>query len=73
MMVIAHEQFSSDEFFTATQQRHLGELMARWRVARDAGQMLPTEEQMELEGLIEAELAASAKRAERLIEKQCIR
>lgn len=47
--------------------------MARWRVARDAGQTLPTEEQIELEELIEAELAASAKRAESLMEEQCIR
>ena len=72
-MSTIHEQLQPDEFFTAKQQKQLGELMARWRVARDTGQTLPTEEQMELEELIEVELAASAKRAERLIEKQCIR
>jgi hypothetical protein len=52
-----------DEFFTAAQQERLQELMTRWRAARDAGAALPAEEQAELDGLVDAELRASAARA----------
>ncbi len=52
-----------DRFFTAEQQRRLEELMAKWRQARDAGVGLSPEEQAELEGLVDAELRASAERA----------
>jgi hypothetical protein len=51
-----------DAFFTAAQQQRLAVLMEHWREARDHGQVLPTEEQTELEALIEAELQASAAR-----------
>ena|SRR5205085_1422185 len=53
-----------DGFFTAAQQQRLGDLMARWREARDQNKPLPFEEQAELEHLIEAELQATARRAE---------
>ncbi len=72
-MSTIHEQLQPDEFFTAKQQKQLGKLMTQWRVARDAEQTLPTEEQKELEELIDAELAGTAKRAERLMEERCIR
>jgi hypothetical protein len=52
-----------DSFFTAAQQQRLSVLMERWRTARDHGQSLSTEEQTELEALIDAELQASAARA----------
>lgn len=37
--------------------------MTTWRQARDAGAVLPSDEQAELDALIEAELHASANRA----------
>ncbi|MFY9557509.1 MAG: sigma-70 family RNA polymerase sigma factor [Blastocatellia bacterium] len=52
-----------DHFFTAQQQERLGELMTRWRSARDANETLPAEEETELENLIEAELKAASNRA----------
>lgn len=55
-----------DHFFNAAQQERLAALMARWRTARDQGKVLPVDEQAELEGLIEAELRASAARADAL-------
>jgi hypothetical protein len=53
-----------DGFFTAAQRQRLGDLMARWRQARDLNSQLPPEEQAELEQLIEAELQATTRRAE---------
>ena len=41
------QQFRPDEFFTATQQARLSELMTKWRAARDAGEKLAAEEQKE--------------------------
>jgi hypothetical protein len=61
------QSFRPDRFFDADQQRRLGELMARWRAARDAGTLLPTAEQEELDALIEAEIRASAKRTAALL------
>jgi hypothetical protein len=53
-----------DEFFTAEQQQRLEELLSRWRVARDGGRQFPSEEQAELEALVEAQLEGSARRVE---------
>ena len=63
-LFVLYEQWQPDEFFNAAQQQRLSELMTRWRAARDVGRTLATEEQKELEKLVEAELEASAKRAE---------
>ena len=52
-----------DRFFTVQQQHRLAELMARWRVARDAGSSLPASEQAELDALVDAEVRASGQRA----------
>ena len=52
-----------DRFFNAAQQQRLAELMERWRTARDKGEALPTDQQAELDVLVEAELSASADRA----------
>lgn len=52
-----------DRFFSAAHLARLTVLMDRWRTARDGGQSLPIDEQLELESLIEAELRASGERA----------
>lgn len=52
-----------DQFFTAKQQKRLTELMSVRRTARDHGDTLPAEQQLELDDLIEAELYATAERA----------
>jgi hypothetical protein len=52
-----------DRFFTEEQQRRLGELMVKWRAARDAGLRLSPEEPVELEGLVDDELRGAAERA----------
>ena len=52
-----------DPFFTESRRRRLEELMAKWRDARDAGLRLPSEDQAELESLVDAELCAAADRA----------
>lgn len=64
--VVYIQDFRPDEFFTEPQQIRLTELMQKWRDARDEGEMLAHDEQTELEKLIEAELAGSGKRAEKL-------
>ena len=64
--VVYVQDFRPDEFFTEAQQIRLGELMEKWRDARDKGENLSADEQTELEKLIEAELEGSGKRAEKL-------
>lgn len=51
-----------DRFFSPAQQDRLNDLMTRWRAHRDQGAILPSDQQKELDGLIESELSASAKR-----------
>lgn len=51
-----------DRFFGLAQQDRLNDLMARWRTQRDRGAVLPSDQQEELDRLIEAELYASTKR-----------
>jgi hypothetical protein len=53
-----------DRLFTAEQRRRLEELMGRWRAARDAGGELPDVEREELQGLVDAEIEATARRAD---------
>jgi hypothetical protein len=57
------QRFRPDSFFPAEQRQRLGELMRRWREARDRGQTLSEAERAELESLVAAELEASARRA----------
>ena len=64
------QHFRPDRFFTAEQQNRLIELMARWRAARDVGSRLPSNEQAELEALVEAELEGAAQRAEAMLNEQ---
>ena len=42
--------------------------MARWRAARDAGTTLSSQEEAELEALVEAEMRAAADRARALLQ-----
>jgi hypothetical protein len=65
--IVVLQQMRPDQFFTAQQQQRLGELMERWRAARDAGRALPAEEQTELDALIAAELEAATRRAAALL------
>ncbi len=52
-----------DEFFSAAQVARLADLMARWRVARDAGRPLPAADQAEPDALIADELRAATARS----------
>lgn len=60
--------FQPDSFFNAAQQARLAELMTLWRLARDQGQSLPSEQQTELDGLVEMELRAATARTATLME-----
>lgn len=51
-----------DRFFTAEQIARLQELMAVWRTARDTGAVLDADEQVELDGLVSAELQGMIER-----------
>lgn len=65
-LVIVQRQ-RPDRFFTAEQQTRLQELMGRWRLARDGGPALAPAGQVELEGLIEAEVRAAGERTATLL------
>jgi hypothetical protein len=58
-----------DRYFSAHQQQRLGELMARWRAARDTQSALSPDEQAELEALVEAELQAATQRARAVLDQ----
>lgn len=64
-LVIVQSFRGDSEFATADQERLAG-LMSKWRQARDAGVALPSDEQRELEALVQAELEAAGRRAELL-------
>lgn len=57
-----------DHFFSATQQQKLSRLMAEWRTQRDQGESLAPDTQQELEGLVEAEVLASAARTTAMLD-----
>ena len=60
------QRWSPDEFFTAEQQKRLAELMQKLHAAKDSNQEMLSEEKIELERLIEAELEGSGRRAEKI-------
>jgi hypothetical protein len=62
------QSFCPDQFFSAEQQKRLSELMSLWRTARDLGEELLPEQQLELENLVEAELKAATARTASIIE-----
>lgn len=57
------QNFQPDGFFGAEQQMRLSELMERWRTLRDRGEVLPSEQQAELDDLVAAELKAATARS----------
>jgi hypothetical protein len=61
--LIIVQSLRPDRLFTVEQQQRLAELMTRWRAARDKGDTLPTQEQSELDALVDAELRAATARA----------
>ena len=67
--LVIMQSLRPDPFFTSAQQERLVVLMARWRTARDRGDTLPIDEQIELETLVEAELRASSARTAALTDK----
>jgi hypothetical protein len=56
-----------DRFFSAEEQQQLAALMTTWRIARDRRESLPPAQQLELDELIEAELYATAERAQSIL------
>ena len=62
------QRFQPDEFFTASQQKRLSELMQKLRKAQAEDREMNFKERAELEDLIDAELEGSARRAESLAE-----
>jgi len=67
--LIVVQRMRPDKFFTAEQQKRLSDLMAKWRAARDAGNKLLSEDQAELEALIDAQLEGSVQRTKALFEE----
>lgn len=65
--LVVVQNLRPDQFFTAQQQRRLGELMDLWRAARDTGGSLPAVEQTELDDLVEEEVRASGERTAALL------
>lgn len=63
------QNFHSDQFFSATQQQRLSELMSAWRTARDQEQEFPPEQQAELNSLVEAELLAATARTAAIVQQ----
>ena len=61
--LIIVQSLRPDRWFNADQQQRLADLMDRWRLARDRGTSLSTDEQRELETLVEMELQAATCRA----------
>jgi hypothetical protein len=67
--LIIVQNLRPDRFFPAAQQQRLEDLMARWRAARDTTSSLSPPEQAELEGLVQAEVQAAARRAQALLDE----
>ncbi len=59
--------FQPDQFFSIEQQKRLSELMSMWNTARNQGQTLPTEVQIELESLVNTEFNAAIARTAFLV------
>ncbi|NJN23735.1 MAG: hypothetical protein HC810_04205 [Acaryochloridaceae cyanobacterium RL_2_7] len=63
------QSFTPDYLFNAHQQARLAELMELWRAARDKGESLATEVQLELDNLVELELTAATARTTALLHR----
>jgi hypothetical protein len=64
------QSFRPDPFFSAEQQERLSELMTLWRLARDIGQELLPEQQVELDILVDIELRAATVRTAELMQQE---
>lgn len=62
-MLVVVQSLHPDRYFSAAQQKRLGDLMEHWRAANETGTTLPVSLQAELDDLVERELIASAERA----------
>lgn len=62
--IVVVQSLKPDQFFTASQQKRLGELMDKLHQARDQNLKLNSADQTELEQLIKAEIEGSARRAD---------
>jgi hypothetical protein len=60
--LVVIQNFKPDRFFNGAQQQRLADLMERWRRARDSGTSLSSNEQAELEALVNAETRAAGDR-----------
>jgi hypothetical protein len=67
------QDFNPDQFFSDDQQKRLSELMSLWRLARDRGEMLLPEQQLELDSLVDAELRAATARTAALMQSHSFR
>lgn len=67
--ILIIQNFHPDWFFSAKQQQRLSELMNLWRIARDQGQTLAPQQQIELDSLVEAELKAATARTAALVQQ----
>lgn len=67
--LLVTQSFRPDEFFRVEQQERLSELMSLWRLARDQGRELPSEQQAELDSLVEIELKAATARTAVLMQQ----
>jgi hypothetical protein len=63
------QNFRPDPFFSAQQQERLSELMHLWRTARDEGNTLSSDQQAELDSLVEDELSAATARTAAFIQQ----
>ena len=65
--VVIVQRFRPDAFFTSGQQARLRELMERFHEARATGKELPSEEQKELEALVDSEWEAAIDRGAEIL------
>ena len=63
------QSFRPDTLFTKAQQDRLSELMDLWRNARDHGEEILPEQQLELDRLVELELEAATARTTALMDQ----
>jgi hypothetical protein len=64
------QNFRPDSFFSAQQQERLSELMHLWRIVKDEGNTLPSDQQAELDSLAEDKLRAATARTAAFIQQE---
>jgi hypothetical protein len=58
-----------DRHFSRAQRERLEVLMNSWRVARDTGKSFSEADLLELQGLVDAELAGATERSREMLEE----